>query len=190
MADNLDPCKFVFGDGETGGYDAKSCGLCSWCMVLMDAWLETIALYYVLIKDSTDLRYEPDSMAVHGLDYNVLQRSALPMENAAKAIRRTLAGRILVGCNIKFDMRFMLARGIEVCDHIELMDMAKVIFPDIKTQIKQEELARRLEVPVHPTHNAMFDCLTGVGCFRRLAEHPSMGKIDKYIKQYTWSPKP
>lgn len=153
-------------DLETGGLDPAACAICSVAVMTLDTNLNEVRRYHRLVADEPGRRYDPDALAINGLDPCRLRATGIPIAQVLRELARGLKGKVLVCHNARFDAGFLAARGIEVPEWICTLELARKLVPG--GSLKLGDLARRLGVEQGLAHDALGDVVTCANVFREL----------------------
>lgn len=156
-----DPWRAVFTvvDVETTGLDPERDRICEVGALRIVGGREE-ARYQTLVRP--DRPVSEEARAAHGITDDML-REAPPFGTVAPALRRFLAGSILVAQNAPFDLAFLNAEfrraGMPPLDlpAIDTIALARRLRPGLPTY-NLDSLARLFDVPVAGRHRSLADC--------------------------------
>ncbi|NWG32681.1 MAG: 3'-5' exonuclease [Rhodocyclaceae bacterium] len=146
-------------DVETTGLDPEQDRICEVGALRLVGGREE-GRYHALVRP--DRPVSEDARATHGITDDML-RDAPPFGLVAPALRRFLAGSILVAQNAAFDLAFLNAEfrraGMSALalPAIDTIALARRVRPGLPTY-NLDSLARLFAVPVTDRHRSLGDC--------------------------------
>jgi|WetSurMetagenome_2_1015567.scaffolds.fasta_scaffold83493_4 DNA polymerase III subunit epsilon len=169
---------YVVCDTETGGLDANKNALVSIAIVELDENLEEIGRHYTLVKDDPDKIIEQQALDINGITLAQIEKKGKPVAEVMERVKELFADAIIVCHNAAFDIAFTNARGTNVLEAIDTMDLAWKRWPG-KTA-KLGIVCERLGFSIKNAHNSLSDTLATVDVLKKFAEDKSLNALKPY----------
>jgi DNA polymerase III subunit epsilon len=145
-------------DTETGGLDAKINALCSVAVITLDENLNEIGKYYTLVKDDPSKTIEDQALAINGLNREEIARDGKPVDQVMVQLKELFQDTTLVFHNAAFDAAFLNARGMNIKESIDSMNLSWQVWP-WPNKAKLAIVCERLGFSADGAHNSLVDAL-------------------------------
>lgn len=167
---------FVVLDLETTGVDPRACEIIEIALIRYENGRE-VARLNELIKIESDL---PKIItAITGITDEEIRSKGKPANEIFGKAEKLLKKAYLVGHNIKFDIEFLRAKGVdlEILGQIDTVPLSQIVFPQLAS-FSLESLAADLGIEHTASHRAMGDAEATLELLNRLME-----EIEKWPKE-------
>ncbi len=179
------PDSFVVIDVETTGLEPERDRIVEVAIVTYERE-NVIESYSTLIDPET--RMPEAASAVNGITDGMLVGKP-KIHEVIPEIYRRIAGKVLVGYNVLFDIKFIgafLRRHditIQNVEFIDVLDIVRSVLKSEKLENKKLETVKRFFGMDNPSHRALNDCQATVAVFSRCLTMQKIHQLDEQIKK-------
>lgn len=149
--------KYCFLDLETTGFDPEKDSIIEASFVVHDENKKEITTFdKVIIPHNSELT--PHITHITGITQEEIDQGGVPFQYVQEEIQEKLKDCIIIGHNIDFDIRFLVANGIEIDQNrrIDTHELSRIILVQ-EESYALEVLAQKYGFDHHSAHRAMSD---------------------------------
>jgi len=147
--------KYAVCDTETGGLDAIKNALVTIAVITLDENLNEIEEYYSIVKDDPNKIVEDQALNVNGITRKQIYEEGKPIKEVMQKVIELFNDSIPVFHNGAFDAAFTNARGTNIKECIDTMDLAWKKWPRQKAKLGM--VIERLGFAIEDAHNSLGD---------------------------------
>ena len=150
--------KYCFLDLETTGFEAAKDSIIEVSLVVVEDGVETGRLDQVIIPDKSLLSDFVSQLT--GIDQNEIDTNGVYFTEVKDEVQALVAGTVIVGHNIDFDINFLKGNGINLddCERIDTHELARILLPK-ESSFALEVLTKNYGFTHEDAHRAMSDVL-------------------------------
>ncbi|NCP66853.1 hypothetical protein GW756_00925 [bacterium] len=161
--------KYCFLDLETTGFEAAKDSIIEVSLVVVEDGVETGRLDQVIIPDKSLLSDFVSQLT--GIDQNEIDTNGVYFTEVKDEVQALVAGTVIVGHNIDFDINFLKGNGINLddCERIDTHELARILLPK-ESSFALEVLTKNYGFTHEDAHRAMSDVLASKDLFEMLLQ--------------------
>ncbi len=153
----VESTRFAVIDTETTGLDPALDAVVSVALVpVEDGVIHREEVRHVFVNPGFPI--PAASFEVHGIgDEDV--RGAPDVATAVAGLADGLAGRVIVGHNLAFDLAFLQVGGLQAAATVDTLEVSRVLWPGLGVRHTLDDVAARVDVSPRDRHSALGDAV-------------------------------